>query len=136
MAIVLHQFREDGEKQSEGSPCYLGDHTFIVRRLGTRESNKCMKELRQAIFGPLHKFEDGDNELLLANWLAEFGVTNWDLTDEYGAEIKYSKSTARELFLDESYFMSLNAELIDFAARYQHFLYDAAEQDIEEIKKP
>jgi hypothetical protein len=63
-------------------------------------------------------------------------VVNWELKDENGKEIKFTKHNARALFLDESYFKSLNEKLFSAANAYENYLYDKAEDQKETIKKP
>lgn len=134
---MLDEFREDLDKQKNGSPIYLGDYTFWVRRWGTPDAIKERKELSQKLFGPLHKYEPEDDHLLLAHWLAEFGVTGWEgVKDDDGKEVKHSKKRAREIFLDEQYWLSLNDQLFREANRFENYLHDEREASTEETKKP
>lgn len=140
--MILQYYREDPEKQKDGTPIYIEDATFYVRRWGTPESIKKRKELSQALFGPLHKYTQTDDSLLLAHWLVEYGVSNWenvfedDKDSDSGKELQYSESNARKVFLNEEYFLSLNELLFKESVKFENYLYDAAEESIEEIKKP
>lgn len=153
--MLLSQFKEDSEKQQNGTPIYIGDATFFGRRFGTPESKKVLKELRDKLFGPLHKWTEQDDDILLGHWLTEYGIVNW-LNVEFESEVSlwqkflrfvkrdkskkieilpYSKKAAKEIFLDEEYFLSLNNLLIRDLNNFENFLYDAAEEDIEALKK-
>src|SRR5210317_631666 len=120
--MFLASFAEDPEKQGGGAPIYIesshGTITFYVKRIGTEESNKALKNIRKALFGPFHNSSDGDANELYAHWLAEYGVTGWDnlVNDDTGEQVKYSIDAARTLFLNESYYHSLNTMLITQAA--------------------
>lgn len=133
----LSEYREDPEKQKNGTPIYVGDSTFFVRRWGTPESLKMRKKLHQSLFGPFHKREDGDDALLLAHWLAEYGVTGWEnVWNEAGEQVEYSVHTARDIFLAEGMELSLNDTLFTGAMNFENYLFDEAQESIEDIKKP
>lgn len=131
----LSLFRESSEKQSGGTPVYIGDATFYLRRWGTPESQKFVRDLRKALWGPHHKSQDGDENVLIAEWLAGYGVVGWDNLREEGGELKYSAKVARQIFLDPEYHLSLNAELFMQAQRFENYLYEEAEDDTEALKK-
>lgn len=137
----LNDYAEDTKKQGDGAPIYIstahGDITFFVSRFGTSESDSQIKKIKQSLFGPFHKFSDGDVNLVYAHWLVEFGVTKWEnlIDDETGKEVKYSKAKARDLFLNEDYFLSLNHKLIAAAMDFENYLYDQAEEVAENVKK-
>lgn len=135
--MPLNLFREDPDKQQNGSPWYSGDTTIFCRRNGTPESKRVMKELRDKLFGPLHKWTDQDDSVLLANFLVEYGVCGWDNVreDEKSAPIPYSKKAARMIFLNPEYYLSLNLELFAFMSNFENYLFDAADEDIEALKK-
>lgn len=110
--------------------------TFWVRRFGTNESAKIWNSIQRELFGPFHKTQEGDQNLLIAEWLCTYGVVKWeDVIDVKGNELKYTKKNARALFLNDEYFLSLNAELFNDATRSQPYLYDEADEDIEDLKK-
>lgn len=134
--MLLSSFKEDTDKQKNGTPIYIGDATFFGRRFGTPESKKVLKELRDKLFGPLHKWTDQDDDILLGHWLTEYGIVNWEnvLTEE-NEPLKYNRKTARTIFLDREYFLSLNSILLRDLNNFENFLYDAAEEDIETLKK-
>lgn len=132
--MKLSQYEEDTEKQEKGSPCYLYDAHFDVKRTGTPIFNKEV----QAIKSRLYDFaaRDIDMNLVMATWLAEIGVTNWDgVLDKDDNELEYSKSNARAVFLNPAFYNSLNLLLLQHAADYNNYLHDEMEEDIEAIKK-
>jgi hypothetical protein len=133
--MLLSSLKEDTDKQEGGAPIYVGDATFFVRRIGTPSAKKTMKQIREKLFGPLHKWTEGDEDFLLAHWLVEHGVTNWEGVNSDDGELKYSKKAARLVFLDPEYYLSLNAILIRDANNFEHYLYDSVSDDIEELKK-
>jgi len=133
--MLLSQFKEDSEKQQNGTPIYIGDATFFGRRFGTPESKKVLKELRDKLFGPLHKWTDQDDDILLGHWLTEYGIVGWEGVKTEDGELPYNKKVARSIFLDSEYFLSLNSALIRDLNNFENFLYDAAEEDIEALKK-
>lgn len=131
----LALYREDPEKQAKGTPIYLGDSTFFIRRFGTPESKKALRDISNSVFGPLHKWTESDDAVLYGHWLAEYGVTGWENVSTSEGELIYSKSKARKIFNDKEYHLSLNAQLISDAMRFENFLYDAAEEDEKTLKK-
>lgn len=135
MSLVL--FREDLEKQAEGSPCFINQMTFNVKRLGTKESQSEIKDIRDKLYGPFPKPDEVNENLILANWLAYCGVTSWSgvSDDENDEEIEFSKQEARQLFTNERYFLSLNQVLINHAMNFERYLSDDAEAAVDEIKK-
>lgn len=135
--MILSSYREDSEKQLSGTPIYIDDATFYGRRFGTPESKKALNELRNALFGPLHKWTDGDDDLLLAHWLVEYGIVRWEgvYQEDGESELRYTKENARAVFTNKEYFLSLNAQILRDLSNFENFLYDAAEEDIENLKK-
>lgn len=132
----LSDYREDPEKQQNGTPIYIGDATFYCRRFGTPESQRVLKELREKLFGPLHKWTDQDEYILRAHWLTEYGVVNWEnVFSVEGEDLKYSKASARAVFLNPEYYLSLNSELFRDVNNFEYYLYDAAEEDVQTLKK-
>lgn len=135
--MTLALYREDSHKQRDGAPVYIGRAVFYVRRWGTPESLKARRDLMRALYGPLHRGTEANDAEILAHWLAEYGVTGWDdLQDENGEEVAYSEEAARAIFLDESYWLSLNDLLLRAALNFENYLYDEQEASTEEIKKP
>ena len=132
----LALFREDTEKQKGGAPVYIGDATFYLRRWGTPESQRVLKDLRRSLFGPHHKSQESDESLLLAHWLADYGCVSWEGVESDGGDLKYSAKAARGVFLNEEYFLSLNVELFLNAQKFENYLYDEATEEVEELKKP
>jgi hypothetical protein len=135
--MILSDYREDVQKHSAGAPFYIGDGCFYIRRWGTAESQKAIKEIRLAIFGPLHKTTEGDDEILIAHWLVEHGVAKWEgVMLEEGKPLKYSKDAARKVFLNPEYFRSVNHTLWVGSQTWEHYLHDEAEKDLASAKKP
>lgn len=138
----LSLFQEDPSKQRDGSPvCYpspSGEITFYLRRWGTKESEKIVKQIRRELFGPLHRHTESDQNEIYAHWLVEYGIANWKglRDDKTDIDIEYTKDNARSLFLDKSYWLSLNQLLIEAALNFEHYLFDDAQEVIETIKKP
>lgn len=135
--MYLSDYKEDSEKQKDGTPIYVGDAIFYVRRWGTKESLIIRKKIQHRLFGPLHKYSDEDDSLLLAHWLCEYGVSNWEnVFPEKGFdEILYSIENSRDIFLNHEYFLSLNQILFKESLKFENYLYDEMEASIEEIKK-
>ncbi len=132
--MCLSLYAEDKEKQEGGSPCYLGDATFLVQRVGTAEYNKQIQKITRQEYGLAPK--DIDNGLILATWLCEHGVTNWEgVYNVDDTPLAYSKKHARMVFLNPAFHLSLNALLINHGADYANYLHDALEEDIEAAKK-
>ena len=130
----LADYKESQEKQEKGSPCYLGDGSFDVKRIHTPEYNKQIEEIKLELYGFAPK--EIDNNLILAHWLCEHGVTGWDgVFGDEDEELDYSKPNARKVFLNPSMFLSLNALLISHSSDYANYLYDLVEKDIEAVKK-
>lgn len=136
--MSLDLFREDLLKQSEGSFCYVNQMTFYVKRLGTKESQSELKDIKDKLYGPFPKPDDVNDSFILANWLAYCGVMGWSgVSDsEGGEEIPFSRQEARKIFLNEQYHNSLNMVLVKFASDFENYLCDEASNEIDEIKKP
>lgn len=132
----LANFREDTRKQAGGTPIYIGDATFYGKRYGTPACNAKIKEITLALFGPFHKWSEEASNIIHAHLLAEYLIVGWDdVFSEDGEPVPYFKATARQIFLDEEYHLSLNLTLINDLSRFENFLYDAAEEDLAEIIK-
>ncbi len=130
----LNEYLEDPYKQEQGSPCYLGDGAFYVKRIHTPEYIKQIEEIKNAIYGFTSK--DMDQNLIVAHWLAEYGVTDWDgVNNPDDSELKFSRANARKVFLNPGQFMSLNSLLINHASSYANYLFDAVEEDVTQVKK-
>jgi len=136
--MSLDLYREDLEKQEIGSPCYVAQMTFYVARCGTKKAIGEMAEIREKLYGIFPKPSEVNEHEIIANWLAYYGVVNWEnvTDDENGEEMEFTPAFSRQLFLNESYWMSLNTVLITHAANYENYLSDEAYKDGEEIKKP
>lgn len=131
----LSEFKEDLEKQESGSPYYLGDDGVIyVKRVGTNQYNIEIEEIKRNIYGFIQK--DLNIGLVLGTWLAEHGVTDWEnILDEDDNSLDFSRSNARNVFLNPSFFNSLNAQLIAHGSSYANYLFDEIIEDVEQIKK-
>ena len=131
---MLNLYREDKEKQERGSPCFLHEASFDVVRAGTPLYILQIEQIKKELFGFAPK--EIDNGLVVATWLAEYGVTGWDgVIDEDDKDLAFNRVNARKVFLNPEYFLSLNALLIDHAFKYHNYLYDEACEDLEQIKK-
>jgi len=132
----LSEYRESLDLRKSGAPIPIGDATFYIRRFGTPESNELIKQLKMQLFGPLHKLQDGDDNQVFAHWLTDYGCTGWaNVQDLDGNALEYSQQTARKLFTNPEYFMSLNQLLINGACFFENYLHEEAEADIEALKK-
>lgn len=135
--MSLSYFRESKLKQSEGAPIHVGDITFYVRRWGTKESQGFLKELNKKLFGPFHKAQESDQEIIYSEWLSGYGVVGWDnCRDAENNEIlDYSIEVAREIFTNEEYYLSLNRLIISGAMNFEFYLHEEASEDLEGLKK-
>lgn len=132
----LNWYRESIDKQMAGAPIYIGDVCFTVKRYGTKESNEVLRDIRKALFGPFHKASPDDDNLVHAEWLC-WAVTGWNkLLTEGGKPVPFTPDAARNIFTNPEYFLSLNAELILLAMRFEFFLHEEMQEDEEQIKKP
>lgn len=135
--MSLADYREDMSRWAEGSPIHLNEMCFYVRRWGTPESQEKLRDIRKSLFGPFHKQQDSDEDEVLAEWLAEYGVTGWEnVVKEDGKELKHSKKSARGVFCNPEFYYSLNRILFNGALNFENYLHQEASEDEEEIKKP
>lgn len=134
---MFPEYRESADLQSGGAWVHIGRYSFRVRRWGTPESMRERKKLSQRLFGPLHQYTEEDDALLLAHWLAEFGVVEWEgVEDEKGNAVPFSKDAAREVFLDESLWLSLNNLIFVECCKFENYLARLVEEGLDELKKP
>ena len=131
----LSDYQESKELQQAGAPIAVGDSVFYVRRLGTKESQEALKNIRQQLYGPFHKMADTDNNRLYGHWLTEYGVTGWTGVDDQDGALEYSKEAARNIFTNPDYFLSLNDLLISAALRFENYLHDEAQADGDKLEK-
>ena len=131
----LSAFNEDLEKQEKGSPFYMGDDgCFYVKRVGTNQYNKEIEKIKRELYG--FAFKEIDVGLVLGTWLAEYGVTGWvNILNENDDKLDYSITNARKVFLNPSFFNSLNSQLIAHGSDYANYLFDEVTEDIDQIKK-
>lgn len=133
----LNDYRESLTLHEKGAPISVGDAIFYIRRIGTPAAQKFIKELKLSLWGPFANHAEQDANELLAHWLTEYGCTGWEgVQDESGAPLEYSKDTARKVFLNKEYWLSINAILTNAASMYENYLHDQAEEDAEALKKP
>ena len=134
---MLSLFAEDTNKHIEGSPCYVNQMTFYVRRSGTKESSDFLKDISLKLYGAFPKPGEADESKIVAHWLAEYGVTDWEnvTNDEDDSPMEYSKPLCRQLFLSKKYWLSLNQVLFAHATNFENYLNDEAYQDAEVLKK-
>jgi len=133
----INEYKEDLVKQEKGSPCYFSTNensSYIdIRRVGTPQYKKEIEEIKKSLYA--FNDQDMDTDLILANWLVEYGVTGWSGIFDEDKELTYSKATSRKIFLNPEYFRTVNQLLINHGTEYQNYLHDAANDDIEAIKK-
>ena len=133
----LNEYREDLKLHEKGAPISVGDAIFYIRRIGTPAAQKFIKELKLSLFGPFANHAEQDANELLAHWLTEYGCTGWEgVQDESGADLPYSQQSARKVFANPEYYLSLNAILTNAASMYENYLHEQAEEDAEALKKP
>jgi len=133
--MKLSEVRESKELQQRGAPIVVGDAVFYVRRLGTKESQQALKDIRQQLYGPFHKMSEVDNNRLYGHWLTEYGVTGWQGLEDQDGALEYSKDTARNIFTNPEYFLSLNDILVSAALRFENYLHDEAQTDGDKLEK-
>ena len=134
--MLLSDYREDSNKQEQGSPCYLGDGCFYVKRVGSKQYHEEVDNIKKRIYGFSPSRVD-QNEII-AHWLAEYGVTDWEgIMDgnESNKPVEYSKQNARIIFLDKAYWQSLNLMLFNHGSDYNNYIEDAASEDVNQVKK-
>ena len=131
--MKLQDYAEDVSKHESGSPFYLEDGCFYVKRVGTIEFYKQIESIKAELYGFAPK--DVDHNLVTAHWLAQFGVTGWDGVLDGDDEIKFSVKNALSIFLNPAYYMSLNPILINHGKDYNNYLSDEVSEDIEAAKK-
>jgi hypothetical protein len=137
--MQLSAYREDTDKQKNGAAIPMGAAVFFVRRWGTIESESFLQKIKREVFGPFVPADEDYFPAILSHWLAEYGVTGWTgvFMDDDGKAmpLPYDKISARRIFLDRSYWLSLNAELFAACQNYENYLHEIAEEDAESIKK-
>ena len=133
----INEYKEDLDKQEKGSPCYFSDNEgsgyIDVKRVGTAQYKKEIEQIKKSLYS--FNDQDMDTDLILANWLVEYGVTGWDGVLDDKEELQYSKKTAKKILLNPAYFRTLNQLLINHGTDYQNYLHDAANDDVEAINQ-
>lgn len=130
----LSTYAEDSAKQESGSPCHLDDSSINVKRVGTASFNGEIETIKRNLYG--FAPNEVDHNLVMAHWLAEYGVTGWDgIFGDEGKELIFNKQNALSVFLNPAYHMSLNTILINHGSDYNNYLFDEIERDIEQTKK-
>lgn len=134
--MKLSEYQESLTLQKDGAPIAIGLATFYIRRVGTKESKKMIRDLQLQVFGPFHRMQEEDDILLRAHWLVEYGCASWQgLLNEDDSPLSYSQEAARKVFLNPEYYLSLNQILWLAAHNFENYLHDQAEEDLEQIKK-
>lgn len=133
----LSAFRENVQKQRGGAAIPIGVAVFYCKRWGTKESDEFIANLKRELYGPFTSNSEQYFPELLAHWFAEYAITGWDnvYQEDKDELLKYSKQKARIIFLDDSYWLSLNTILFNQACNYENYLDEIAKEDSEEIKK-
>lgn len=135
----LSDYREDLEKHEKGTPIYIQDACFYLRRMGTDASNKALRKIKQTLYGISPDPKELNEMEIYAHWLVEFGLQDWsgvyDADDDN--EIEYSERMKRKIFLNKEYWGSggLVHQLIAEALNFENFLHDEADEDAEAVKK-
>lgn len=131
----LKDYEENIVKQEKGSPCYIDDggSYFDVKRMHTPLYYKQIEDIKVRLYG--FAPQEIDNGLILAHWLSDHGVTGWGGVFDGDDELTYTEDRARKVFLNPSYFLSLNALLVLHGGNYNNYLSDEVEKDIEQAKK-
>ena len=129
----ISTYEEDINKQEKGSAFYIEDGHFDVKRFNTPQSNIEIEEIKKKEYGFAPKTIDHNK--VIAIWLCEYGVTGWDGIFDDEKELSYSLATARQIFLNPAYFLSLNLVLLQHASDYNNYLHDEVDQDVEAVKK-
>lgn len=129
----LDLLAECQEKQEKGSPCYLDDGIFFVKRINTREYHKQREQIKNREYG--FSSPDVDENLITAMWLSEFGVTGWEVISEGDEQLEFNRANAASVFLNPRYRLSLNVLLINHAGNYANYLLEDVKEDIEQVKK-
>jgi len=133
--MQLSAFKECVKKQNGGFPFPLGTATYTLRRWGTKESERFLVSLRRELYGAFSDSPEYFPEVI-AHWLAGYGVMDWEgVMQDDGELIPHTEAAARQVFLDQSYWLSLNMELFAAAQKFDNFLEDIAKEDAEDLKK-
>lgn len=133
--MQLSAFKECVKKKNGGFGFELGTATFTLRRWGTKESEKFLVSLRRELYGAFSDSPEYFPEVV-AHWLAGYGVMDWvGVLQDDGTEIPHTEAAARQVFLDEGYWLSLNMELFTASQKFENFLEDIAKEDAEDLKK-
>lgn len=134
--MKLSEYQESQKLQKDGAPIPVGDAIFYIRRQGTKESKELIRRLQMELFGPFHALQDEDDILLRAHWLVEYGCASWQgVFNEDDTPLEYSQQSARKVFLNPEYYLSLNAILWMAAHHFENYLHEEASEDLEAIKK-
>lgn len=125
----ISELLEDPAKQSGGAPVWIRNSIFYVRRVGVKAFLVEKKRLSRLLFGPAHKLTEADELLLIAHLLVEYVVVDWSKVSFKNEPIPYSKAKAREFFLDERFYLTLNNSIYYAAMNYEHFIYENVDED-------
>lgn len=103
---------------------------FKLCRVGTDQYTKERRDIAVSRYGLDYSAANEDE--ITALWLARYGVTDWECPQGH----KFSEPNASELFLNESYYHSVNLQLMTKGLDYRNYLESVVEKDIEAVKKP
>lgn len=137
MIIDLDCYRESKELQQHGVAVELAlGWKVFLRRFGTPEAGKVYAEIKERLYGFISDDKEISHSLIFAWWLSEYGVSGWTgAKDQDGNEIPYTKQAARDIFHNESYWLSLNARLSEAATSFEYYLESENKEEIEQLKK-
>lgn len=136
--MKLSNFREDLEKHEKGTPIYIQDACFWLRRFGTDASNKAVRKIKQSLYGINPDPKEVSEMEVYAHWLIEFGLVDWTgVYDEDNNKLECTARSTRQVFSNDEYWGSggLVHQLIAEALNYENFLHEEMEEDVEAVKK-
>lgn len=147
MAIDLEQFSECADLQSKGSLYDMSLFNYddedieqdkkegiYVKRLGGSVTDAQLRKISDQLYG--FSNQPKDNNLILAHWLVEHGVTGWENITMGGKPFPYTDQNKRFLLMDIRFRLSVNEMLIHHASNYANYVVDKISEDVEQVKKP
>lgn len=136
MLDIESLFLQDVQLMDDGVWIDIASGSFKIRRWGTKQSDKIFHRLRMVEFGEKLPRFSSETEMLYGIWLAEYGVIDWkNVCDKQNNEIEYSIQQARAIFTNPGYQSSLVTILFNEAQNYTNFLYQQADEDVEQLKE-
>lgn len=131
----IDHLREDTGKWIDGAPVEKFGITFFMRRAGTKEAQLALRQLKMKMFRPGYEPDEYETMVLHGWWLAEYLCAGWKDMYSTDGELEYSIENARTVFQNESFYFSINNELILESLKWQNYLYDHIREEIENLKK-